>query len=273
VDEGVVAIEVGEPLLVAGLVGVVELLDDPGLQLVDHRPRVEGGEGQAHRLEDHAGALEVAPDRAVDPRVLHLDRHRPAVAGDRPVDLPDGGGGDGERVPLGEQRRGRGAELALDDLRRQLGRHRRGVLLEPGQRLADVVGQADVEVRRHLAQLHERALHAAQRLGHLLGRPQLELPVQLGLALGAREGPPGPVDGEVRPRPPAEAGQLGSPLAPGLAPDRPLLGLAGRGPAPGGDDGGPGGCGPGGGEHGDQPPPPRPAPARVATPGSHGRSA
>ena len=57
--------------------------------------------------------------------------------------------------------------------------------------------------------------------------PQLERLVQLGLALGAGEDPPGPVQREVRPGPATHAGQLDPALVAGAAPDR--LGSA---PAP-----------------------------------------
>ena len=43
------------------------------------------------------------------------------------------------------------------------GAHRRGVLLQLGERVADGLGQALVEVAGHLAELHQRALHVPQR--------------------------------------------------------------------------------------------------------------
>ena len=89
----------------------------------------------------------------------------------------------GDRVPLGEQLVGRLARARLDDASAaQLGRHRRGVLLELGERLAHRLGQPLVEVAGHLAELHQRALHVAERLGHLLGAAQLELLVERLLA-------------------------------------------------------------------------------------------
>ena len=61
----------------------------------------------------------------------------------------------------------------------QLRRHRRGVGLQLGERLAHRLGQALVEVARHLAELHQGALHVPEDLGDLLGGPQLELGVEL----------------------------------------------------------------------------------------------
>ena len=56
-----------------------------------------------------------------------------------------------------------------------------------------VLGEPLVEVAGHLAQLHQGALHLAQRLGHLLGGPQLEGGVERLAPLGVGEHPPGPV--------------------------------------------------------------------------------
>ena len=48
-------------------------------ELLDDRPGLEAGEEHADGLEEQAGVVEVGPDGLVDARVLHLDRHRPAV--------------------------------------------------------------------------------------------------------------------------------------------------------------------------------------------------
>jgi hypothetical protein len=89
-----------------------------------------------------------------------------------------------------------------------------------------VVGKPHVEVGRHLAQLHEGALHVAEDVGHLLGGPQLELPVEVGLPGGGGERSPGPVQREVGPGPPADPGQLQPPSGPRGAPHRRRSGLA-----------------------------------------------
>ena len=234
------SVEVGEQLLVAGLVGVVELFDDPRPYLVDQRGRLEARQRQAHGAEDQAGAVEVRPDGVVDPRILDLDRHGAPVPGDGPVDLPDGGRGDGHRIPFQEQSAGGGAQLPLNDAGGELGRHGRCILLQALERLAHVVRQPGVEVRRHLAQLHEGAFHVAEHLGHLVGRPQLEPPVELDPAFGAGKGPPGTVEREVGAGPSAHPGQRDPPLVSGARRDRgagvvDVQGLAG--PSSGGDGG------------------------------------
>ena len=101
------------------------------------------------------------------------------------------------------------AQLGPDHAGGQLGAHRRGVGLQLGQGVAHVLGQALVEVAGHLAELHERALHLAERLGHLLGRLQLEGGVEALAPLGVGEHAAGPVHGEGRAGPGAEAGQSG----------------------------------------------------------------
>ena len=98
-------------------------------------------EQQRHRLEQQTGVAEVASDGLVDPGVLDLDRDGPAVVGHGAVHLADRGCGDRRGVPLGEQHLGWGAELLGDDLRRQLRRHRRRILLELGERVGTGSGR------------------------------------------------------------------------------------------------------------------------------------
>ena len=112
---------------------------------------------------------------------------RRRVDGDGAVDLADRRRGDRLGIPLDEHLLGRAPELALDDLGGQLGRHRRGVGLQRGERLAHRFGQAVVEVAGHLADLHQGALHVAEALGDLLGAAQLALVVELGPPLGGGE--------------------------------------------------------------------------------------
>ena len=220
------AVEGGEALLVGGLVRVVELLGDALADLGDHVGRVEAAEALLQQHPEQLGVGEVGLDGVADARVLHLDGHRPLLAGGRvdgdgAVDLADRGGGDRLRIPLHEQLGRRPAELALDDLGGEVARHRRGRRLQRGQRLAHRLGEAVVEVAGHLADLHQRALHVAEPLGDLLGRAQLGRLRQLGAALGRGEQLAGVgcrvrrADGD------AEAGQLE--VAPGArrAVDRP----------------------------------------------------
>ena len=70
-------------------------------------------------------------------------------------------------------------ELALDHLGGEVGAHRRRVRLQLGQRGAHRLGQPFVEVARHLAELHQRALHVAEPLGDGLRRAQLTLAIEL----------------------------------------------------------------------------------------------
>ena len=195
---------------------VVELLDEPGAELLDQRAGLEARERQAHGAE-HAGpplSRSASMASSTPGYCTFTATARPSWVMARwtwPIDADASGTGSHSAKAIV----GRGAELALDDAGGQLGRHGRRVLLQLGQRVADVVGQPDVEVRRHLAQLHEGALHAAERLGDLLGRAQLELLVELGLALGRGEHPAGPVDGEAGAGPAAHPGQLGAALAAG----------------------------------------------------------
>ena len=89
VDEGMVAIRVGEQLLVGRLPPVVELFEEPIAQLLDDRLGLECGEQHPHELHERADVVEVGADGLVDAGVLHLDRDGNAVARHRPVDLAD----------------------------------------------------------------------------------------------------------------------------------------------------------------------------------------
>ncbi len=186
VDERMVRVPVGEEVLIVGLDAVVELLDEPGAQLLDERSGLEAREEQPQRAEDQVGVQEVGADRLADPGVLHLDRDGETRVRHRPVYLADRGGGDRGGIPLREQPVGIGAELFAHDLRAQLGRHRRRVLLQRGESVAHRLGQPVVEIARHLAELHERALQLAERVGDVGRGPQLVLRVELGAAFGRR---------------------------------------------------------------------------------------
>ena len=83
---------------------------------------------------------------------------------------------------------GRVAELLAHDLRGELGRHRRRVLLQRGERVAHRLGQAVVEVARHLAELHQRALELAERGGDVGRGAELVRGVELGAPLRRRGG-------------------------------------------------------------------------------------
>src|SRR3546814_203879 len=192
-----------------GLHRVVELLDQPGAQLLDERLRLEAGEQHADGGEQQAGVVEVGPDRVAHARVLHLHRHRPAVVGDGAVHLADRRRSYRLRVPLAAHVGGVGAELLADHLGGELRAHGRGVRLELGERLAHVVGHALVEVAGHLAELHHGALHVAERLGDRLRRLQLELVVEVLLALSRGERTARPVQRPLPARLGTHAGHRG----------------------------------------------------------------
>ena len=79
VDERMTGVVVGELLLVRGLEPVVELLAEPGAQLVDERAgRRSPGNTLADAAEEQADVAEVGLDRLRDARVLHLHRDRDA---------------------------------------------------------------------------------------------------------------------------------------------------------------------------------------------------
>ena len=122
--------ELDEGALVGRLVVVVELLGDAGPQLLRDRGHLEAGEGEAERPEQQIGVAEVGGDGLGHAGVLDLDRDGDALAGDGAVHLADGSGGDGLRIPLGEQRFGCVAELRLDHRGGEPGGHRRRVGLQ-----------------------------------------------------------------------------------------------------------------------------------------------
>ena len=161
------AVEVDEALLVVALLAVVELLAEPLLDLGDELGGVERAERLAQEHADQVGVLQVGGDRLGDARVLHLDGDRPFAAGVRvadhgPMDLADRRRGDRLGIPLEEELLGRTAELLGDHLGGELAAHRRGVGLQLGEGVAHRFGQPVVEVAGHLADLHQRALHAAR---------------------------------------------------------------------------------------------------------------
>ena len=151
----------GEEALVLRFLEVVELLDEPRPDLFDHWSCLEPGKGHLHAREQHAGVVEIGPDGLVDAGVLQLHGHGLSLVGDGAVHLADGRGRNRDRVPLGEDSVGGAAEFALDDAGRQVGAHRRRVLLQLGQRVSQRLGQTVVEVAEHLADLHQGALHDA----------------------------------------------------------------------------------------------------------------
>ena len=168
VDERMVGVPVGEQALIVGFDAVVELLDEPRAQLFDQRPGFETRKEQSERTEHHVGIDEIGADRLVDAGVLDLDRHRAGLSAS-PRDAP--ARSTPPRSASGpiraNTRLGRVAELLAHDLRGQLGCHRRRILLQRRERLAHRLRQPVVEIARHLAELHERALQLAEHAGDI----------------------------------------------------------------------------------------------------------
>src|SRR4051794_4403350 len=173
------AVDAREPALVRRLELVVELLVDALADLLGQALGVEPRRHPLHEPHDHPEVLHVRAHRAVDARVLDLDRDLAALHGARAVDLPDRRGGDRVLVELVEELAELALEVLLDDLAHVLEGHlRRGVAQRRElalELLAVLLGdEADVEEAHDLPELHRRALHRPERRDDLLGR--LDLP-------------------------------------------------------------------------------------------------
>ena len=84
VNERMTRVVVGEHALIRGFELVVELLDEPGAQLLDERLRIETREHQRDGAEQEVGVVQVGADRVVDAGVLHLHRDFEAATCHRP---------------------------------------------------------------------------------------------------------------------------------------------------------------------------------------------
>ena len=208
-DVGMAEIAVAEQVLIASFLLVVELFDETLTKFGHDRSMLESGEQLAESGEQQPCVVEVGGDRFGDARVLHLDRHRLTVVGHGPVDLSDRSRGDGNRIPFGEDALRWCAEFGFDNPGRQLRAHWWRVLLQLCQHRAYMLGQALIEIARHLPDLHERALHMSEGLGDLLGGAHLELGVELSALTGIGEHPAGPVGGVGTSGTHAEHGQPG----------------------------------------------------------------
>src|SRR5205814_928798 len=117
-DHGMPLVVARKEVLAFRLAHVVDLFLEARAELVDQRAGVETWERGADDAPQEPDVAEVGGDAASDARVLHLDRYRAAVLGDGAVDLADGRGRDGERIPVCEDALGHVAELVDDDHRR-----------------------------------------------------------------------------------------------------------------------------------------------------------
>ena len=222
VDERVAAVVVGEHPLVGGLDAVVELLADALPDLLDERRDVEVLVEQAGGGHGRVEAVEVGADRLVDARVLHLDRDGPPVLRHGAVHLADRRRRDRHRVPLGEQ-------LSRAAHRARRGRPRPPA---PGSSAARRPAAARAPGAPARASRRRRSWRAGRASS---GRPSCcrgwlamssavrssSSRVELLLALGRGEQPPGPVrrrratDPRRRAAPSRRCGRTGSSSASG----------------------------------------------------------
>ena len=173
----------GEPLrgllLVGRLQRVVQFLADPLGQLIHQRLDVHPTRQRRHHLRQPPDLLEVAAQRLVRPRVLHLDRDHPAVGPDGPVDLADRGRSRRSRFERLELRAPVRPQLPRQHRVHPRRRHRRGGVLQPGELVAvrggHVLRQRGLEQAHRLAELHRAALEFAQHPEQLFRRPLLHL--------------------------------------------------------------------------------------------------
>ena len=169
-NEGMTAVPAPERLLVRGLDAVVELVVHASPQLVDQRLDVEPLQRErGEQVVEHLGVVEIGSDRAIDARVLHLDRDLATIGQDGSVHLADGGCRHRDRVPVEEEAAGLVAELAADDPLRERRRHGRHVGLQRGERSLRFGGKAFGDEADQLARLHDGALHVPQLTGDVLG--------------------------------------------------------------------------------------------------------
>ena len=87
------------------------------------------------------------------------------------------------------------AELFANDFRREFCAHRRRVLLKVGKSATHVFGEALVDVTRHLADLHERALHLPECFADLLRGLHFKREVQFAAFSGVGKNSTGAMSG------------------------------------------------------------------------------
>ena len=182
-NEGMPGVVLVKLALVAGFEFVVDLFGQANLDLVDHLGRVESAERLFEDDAEHVGILQVGRDCFVDARVLHLHGDGPfgpgrGIRDDRPVHLADRCSCNGLDVELDEQVGDRSTELGLDGGNSKLGRHRGRVGLELRERQPEWFREPVVEVAGHLTELHQRTLHLAEFVSHLLGGLDLACSVE-----------------------------------------------------------------------------------------------
>src|SRR5205814_9737610 len=99
---------------------IVYLLSQTIGDLSDEGAGVEARKRGADDPSEESDVAQVGRDAAGDAGILDLHGDGASVSGDRPVNLADRGGGEGQRVPLSEELFGLAAELLPDDRGGQL---------------------------------------------------------------------------------------------------------------------------------------------------------
>ena len=168
-----------ERALALCLKSVVELLGDPGLELLEQRLDVEAGGEDREDPREPAELAQVPEQGLAGPGILDLDGDLAAVGPDRLVDLTDAGRRRRLVVESRELLPPVGAELVGEHGVHRRGRQGRGGLLQLGQRRTvrrgHLLGQGCLEDAQGLAELHRATLELAQDLEQLLGRARLQL--------------------------------------------------------------------------------------------------
>ncbi len=167
-DERVASVDPRHRPVVGGLELVVELVDDPGADLLADRLDVELRGHPPREPQEHAEVLHVGSHRVGDARVLDLDRDAAPVEQGRPVDLADRGGGDRLGIELGEVVVER-SEVGLDHRPHAFEGDRRRRVAELRELDLELVAvglghEPEVDEGEDLADLHRRALHPAEDL-------------------------------------------------------------------------------------------------------------
>ena len=177
---GVAGVGRGERPLRVGLQPVVQLLDDPGLELGDQRLDVHAGEERGEQPgEPRPSWLRSAISAVAAPGYWILTATSRPSRQVAAVHLADAGRRGRLVVERWNALAPRPAELLGEHRVHGAHRHRRRRLLQLGQRLAvgagDLLGQRGLEDRQRLAELHRPALELAQDGEELLGGALLQL--------------------------------------------------------------------------------------------------
>ena len=192
---GFVPQHVGVKPHVLGLAPVIELLAQALGQLLVDPLGIDRAVVAAIEAEDQLQLRQVGLDRALDAGILQLARQRPAIVGERAMDLAERSGGRGIKRELLEPGAPVGPELGRHAAAHERSAHRRRRGLQLGELGGVLLGQGLGDGREQLGDLHERALQPAERGAQFLGvlRP-VDLDAEKTLAGHARASPPTVLD-------------------------------------------------------------------------------